>query len=150
MATMDMPQIGVVCGHCGGPVYMETCETRNGKQGHHWTLTSECQQCGNREDTQAGCLDCKEPPMRYRKKPVVIDAVRYEGEFQVIHDWLDALGYQEDDDPAMWQNADESVTILTLEGEMRCDVGDWVLRGVAGEFYPCKPEIFEATYEAVA
>jgi hypothetical protein len=39
--------------------------------------------------------------------------------------------------------------IHTLEGEMRADVGDYIIRGIAGEFYPCKAEIFEATYEAV-
>ena len=38
--------------------------------------------------------------------------------------------------------------IKTLEGEMYADVGDWIIRGVAGEFYPCKPDIFDATYEA--
>lgn len=53
------PDVGITCGFCGGPLYMETCETRNGKKGHHWTLTSECQRCGHREDTQDGCLDCK-------------------------------------------------------------------------------------------
>lgn len=37
--------------------------------------------------------------------------------------------------------------ILTLEGKMTADVGDWIIRGVKGEFYPCKPDIFEATYE---
>jgi hypothetical protein len=40
-------------------------------------------------------------------------------------------------------------TIATLEGEMRADLGDWVIRGVTGEIYPCKPDIFEATYEQV-
>ena len=41
------------------------------------------------------------------------------------------------------------VEIKTLEGTMRGDVGDWIIRGVKGEFYPCKPDVFEATYEAV-
>ena len=59
--------------------------------------------------------------MKYRKKPVVIEAVRsVDGE--VIH---------------------------TLEGDMRADPGDWIITGVKGERYPCKPDIFEATYEAV-
>jgi len=39
--------------------------------------------------------------------------------------------------------------IVTLEGEMRADLGDWIIKGVKGEFYPCKPDIFEATYEEV-
>lgn len=42
------------------------------------------------------------------------------------------------------------VTISTLEGVMRADIGDWIIRGVKGEFYPCKPDIFDATYDAVA
>ncbi len=40
-----------------------------------------------------------------------------------------------------------SLTIRTLEGVMRADIGDMIIRGVKGEFYPCKPDIFEATYE---
>lgn len=48
----------------------------------------------------------------------------------------------------VWQSYDpEHLTIRTLEGDMRADLGDYVIRGVAGEFYPCKPDIFEATYE---
>ncbi len=57
----------------------------------------------------------------YRKKPIVI------------------MAYQ----------TDISLTILTLEGEMRADIGDWIITGIKGEQYPCKPDIFEATYEAV-
>lgn len=41
------------------------------------------------------------------------------------------------------------IDIQTLEGEMRADVGDWIIKGVKGEFYPCKPEIFDLTYEMV-
>ena len=41
------------------------------------------------------------------------------------------------------------IAIDTLEGEMHADPGDWIIRGVQGEFYPCKPDIFEATYEPV-
>ena len=42
-----------------------------------------------------------------------------------------------------------AIQILTLEGAMMCSPGEWIIKGVAGEFYPCKPEIFDATYEAV-
>ncbi len=56
---------------------------------------------------------------KYRKKPVVIEA------------------YQ----------TDKEVFIHTLEGEMRADPGDWIITGVMGEKYPCKPDIFKATYE---
>lgn len=41
------------------------------------------------------------------------------------------------------------VSILTLEGRMRAECGDWIIKGVKGEFYPCKPDIFEATYDAI-
>lgn len=57
--------------------------------------------------------------MKYRKKPVVIDAVQ----------------------------ATEATDIHTNEGVMRADVGDWIITGVEGERYPCKPSIFEKTYE---
>jgi hypothetical protein len=53
--------------------------------------------------------------------------------------------YQGCNDWAAEQNG--TVTITTLEGVMRADPGDWIIRGVKGEFYPCKPDIFEATYE---
>jgi hypothetical protein len=58
---------------------------------------------------------------KFRKKPIVIEA------------------YQ----------TDVVVIITTLEGDMRADAGDWIITGVQGERYPCKPDIFEATYEAV-
>lgn len=58
---------------------------------------------------------------RYRKRPVIIEA------------------YQ----------TDEPVDIETLEGTMHASPGDWIIRGVKGEIYPCKPDIFETTYEAV-
>jgi hypothetical protein len=83
--------------------------------------------------------------MRYRKKPVVIDAVQWDGTAEgaiPIIDWIlrcDATA-RYDDDPA-------AIYIDTLEGTMRADIGDWVIRGVGGEFYPCKPDIFDATYE---
>lgn len=41
------------------------------------------------------------------------------------------------------------LTIKTLEGEVRADLGDWIIKGAGGEIYPCKPDIFEATYEAI-
>lgn len=80
--------------------------------------------------------------MKYRKKPVVIDAVQYTGdnkseiiEFTVGHARTNT-GYRH-------------LTISTLEGKYKADVGDWIIQGVKGEFYPCKPDIFEATYEKV-
>lgn len=76
--------------------------------------------------------------MKYRKKPVVIDAIEltYENRFDVA-EWCRG------------KVAGAGVVIQTLEGQMFATTGDWVIRGVQGEFYPCKPDIFAATYEAV-
>lgn len=79
----------------------------------------------------------------FRKKPVVIEA----------HPWQDAMTAELRD----WFGTSEwthdlrngNLYIHTLEGVMTVDVGDWIIRGVAGEFYPCKPDIFAATYEPV-
>ena len=83
-------------------------------------------------------------PQQYRKKPVVIEAVQYpgigmsEGQQQQLLAHLDGCRWRQDDD---------GIAILTLEGEMKALPGDWIIKGVKGEFYPCKPEIFAATYE---
>jgi hypothetical protein len=81
----------------------------------------------------------------YRKKPVEIQAVQWTGN---VAEMLDHLGMCEEDfDPPLVPDA--HFTIETLEGEMRADLGDWVICGVKGEFYPCKPDIFAATYDEV-
>lgn len=78
---------------------------------------------------------------QYRKKPVVIDAIQYDGTFP-----LDFLKGEEE----VYFDADlGKLAIRTLEGTMHADVGDWIIRGVKGEVYPCKPDIFDATYEPV-
>lgn len=86
---------------------------------------------------------------RWRKKPVTVDAIRNEGEWAPILAWLDACGYTVPflGRPVITRSQDGSLSIATLEGEMRADVGDWVIRGVKGEFYPCKDDIFRQTYE---
>lgn len=82
---------------------------------------------------------------RYRKKPVVIEAMRWEPEGDdcggAVVGWLmsRAVDFQ--------IVAGKAVELPTLEGTMRADPGDWIIKGVKGEFYPCKPDIFEATYE---
>jgi hypothetical protein len=94
-----------------------------------------------------------QPLGRYRKKPVIIDAFHYSqpgaATWARLHAWLDQWHEEGDGDgrDSMWENPDGSLTIPTLEGDHRCDVGDWIIRGVEGEFYPCKPGIFTATYE---
>lgn len=79
---------------------------------------------------------------KYRKKPVVIEAVQYTG----TNAWEIVMALSPDG-PSCLEITEAAVTIPTLEGRMTVSVGDWVIRGVAGEFYPCKPDIFAATYE---
>ncbi|MDT3386730.1 MAG: hypothetical protein LIR46_03050 [Bacteroidota bacterium] len=78
-------------------------------------------------------------PREYRKKPVIITAIQYTG--GNLDDIMEFV------DPEMISFEKNIVTIHTLEGGMIISVNDWVIRGVKGEFYPCKPDIFEATYE---
>lgn len=78
---------------------------------------------------------------KFRKKPVVIDAMQFTGHNG--DDIVTALGIPEGHisvNPG-------ALMITTMEGVMRADVLDWIIKGVKGEFYPCKPEIFTATYE---
>jgi len=74
----------------------------------------------------------------YRKKPVVIEAVQY-----TAHEPDAATAFL---GGACWCNEIGPV-IPTLEGDMQVSDGDWIIKGVAGEFYPCKPDIFAQTYE---
>ena len=85
---------------------------------------------------------------KFRKKPVVIEAVQWTG--RASYDAVSAFVTRDDDvcfvnplDPGGY------VEIPTPEGTMKATAGDWIIRGVAGEIYPCKPDIFAATYEAV-
>ena len=83
---------------------------------------------------------------RFRKKPVVIEAMQFTGEnHDEILGWATRFRL---DDPV--KRSVTGIYVDTLEGAMAVSVGDWVIRGVAGEFYPCKPDIFEQTYEPVA
>ena len=85
-------------------------------------------------------------PRRFRKKPVEIEAVRWTGRnYDDAEAFIEGeFGYEELPD-----ESGARVVIPTLEGHMRADPGDWIIRGVKGEFYPCKPDIFAATYEEV-
>lgn len=78
---------------------------------------------------------------KFRKKPVEIEAI------QLTEDNIDALvefcGNKIKSHPLT------GVVIETLEGNMLASKGDWIIKGVKGEFYPCKPDVFEQTYEAV-
>lgn len=95
---------------------------------------------------------------KFRKKPVEIHAEKFlggaESATQIV-DWILANGgtarYHEASaaHDYLGDAAREHVAIDTLEGTMRANVGDWIICGVAGEFYSCKPDIFEKTYTAV-
>lgn len=85
--------------------------------------------------------------MKFRKKPVIIEAVQFTGKTEPIREFMKG-------GPPITFGMDAegnvmSVIINTLEGEMTGSIGDWIIKGVKGEFYPCKPDIFEQTYEPV-
>ncbi len=88
--------------------------------------------------------------MKFRKKPVTIEARqfggRYTGDGRDILDWMGASG---DWDAGDTEGGNGTLHIRTLEGTMTAKPGDWIIKGVKGEFYPCKPDIFAATYEPV-
>lgn len=79
--------------------------------------------------------------MKYRKKPVVIEAVQWTG-----HNWPEIAAFYRDDN---FTTIGQNLNIATLEGVMTASPGDWIIRGVRGEVYPCKPDIFDATYDPV-
>lgn len=81
--------------------------------------------------------------MKFRKKPVVINAVLWDGNLTTIDPLLALSSTRE----VSQDLGDPALLIPTLEGAMRADVGDWIICGVKGELYPCKPDIFAATYE---
>ena len=87
---------------------------------------------------------------KYRKKPVVIDAAQLTMDnHQAISSIIAASGYNVRHATKPPMRAITGIVIETLEGDMTADFGDWIIKGVQGEFYPCKPEIFEKTYEKV-
>lgn len=80
---------------------------------------------------------------KFRKKPVVIEAVQLtlDSNHKELARWCGGIWFD--------FGTQCGILIRTLEGEMRAELMDWIIKGVKGEFYPCKPDIFEATYEAV-
>jgi len=86
---------------------------------------------------------------RFRKKTVEIQAVQWTGDNIVeIQEFM----INSDRGPhylSGFKNADEIIGIDTLEGQMIANKNDWIIKGIAGEFYPCKPDIFEKTYESI-
>lgn len=97
---------------------------------------------------------------KFRKKPVVVEAVKFTGGAEAatpIIDWVLENGgtasWHESYHPSWKLNFEkpvpEGIRIETLEGTMNALVNDWIIKGVKGEFYSCKPDIFEVTYEPI-
>lgn len=89
-------------------------------------------------------------PQKFRKKPVVIEAMKFDGSLNGSKECAAWCGGRANYDPKPSDPTDVfvSVSIPTLEGVMTATGGDFIIKGVQGEFYPCKPDIFAATYEA--
>ena len=83
--------------------------------------------------------------MKFRKKPVVIKAIQWKGEWtKEFADFAKSVSGR-----SFHYENKGALYIDTLEGTMKADINDWVIKGVKGEYYPCKPDIFENTYEEV-
>lgn len=84
--------------------------------------------------------------MKYQKKPVIVEAVQYTGtnesarEIERFVNDYSTLNYDE---------VANKYYVKTLEGQLYVDIGDYIIKGIKGEFYPCKPDIFKETYERV-
>lgn len=97
--------------------------------------------------------------MKFKKKPVVIEAVQLKKTQISIREIVELMGEKVNTENKMelikfYEFCDEVfkrgyMNINTLEGTMRANIGDWIIKGVNGELYPCKPDIFEKTYEAI-
>lgn len=83
-------------------------------------------------------------PVKYKKKPVVIEAMQWDGSLENAIEILNWCG-------GRWTAENpQRLKIETLEGDMIASPGWWIIKGVKGEFYPCEPEIFGMTYEAAS
>lgn len=83
---------------------------------------------------------------KYKKKPVIIDAMKFTWDnYPEVRSWMQDLGAID----SHFGKSGKDMIIKTLEGNMIAANGDWIIRGIKGEFYPCKPDIFDATYESV-
>ena len=90
--------------------------------------------------------------MKYRKKPVVIKAVQWTG--KNLRGIIDFIGLHRSVEEWSWEEYQnlvdrEGLKIFTPEGPLMASIGDYIIKSAQGEFYPCKPDIFERTYEKV-
>ena len=87
---------------------------------------------------------------RYRKKPVEIEAMQFDGTVESANKILGWIGAGGGDAARFHRTKPElGLVISTLEGRMTANPTDWIIRGVKGEFYPCKSDVFAKSYEAV-
>lgn len=84
---------------------------------------------------------------KFRKKPVVIEAVRWNGKYTDGTEWPDWFRDAWDQTKLYFYLGGRDLAVETLEGQMVARIGDFVIQGIKGEIYPCKPDIFDATYE---
>ena len=82
---------------------------------------------------------------KYRKKPVVVEAIQWKGDW--TKEFVDSIKMT--NGSSFRYESKGALYIDTLEGTMKADINDWIIKGVNGEYYPCKPDIFEKTYEKV-
>ena len=82
---------------------------------------------------------------KYRKKPLEVEAMHYKSfcNYQLLLDWICSYGC------IALMNGNQQIIIQILDGNCLASVGDYIIKGIAGEFYPCKPDIFEKTYDEV-
>ena len=93
--------------------------------------------------------------MKYRKKPIVIEAIIWNG--NNLKEVMNFINSEFRYEPLTeyitkkftYSTIDNDLKIVTLEGLMKASIGDYIIKGVNGEYYPCKPDIFEKTYEKV-
>jgi len=84
---------------------------------------------------------------KYRKKPAIIEAIQFFDDAETLSKISD---FMNDEIRVDYKNPSKPVLkIKTLEGVMSANIGDYIIKGVKGEFYPCKPDIFEMSYEAI-
>lgn len=84
---------------------------------------------------------------KYKKKPVIVEAVQYTGD--VYSTEIEDMSFHEAYRDGIIREEKGNLLIKTLEGTMIANKGDYIIKGVKGEFYPCKPDIFKRTYELV-
>jgi hypothetical protein len=117
------------------------CHLPVGHQGEHEEADTEI--TWQEPDTELPWAT--DQPSTYRKKPIEIQAMHFTPENgAAVWEWAESKPLYDGFGKVI------GLRIYTLEGMMQADFGDWIIRGVKGEFYPCKPDIFEATYELVA